>query len=321
MQRPNASPEAAEVAAWANALLDRVERSIVGKRAVVEQCLVAAIAGGHLLIEDAPGVGKTTLARALSSALGLSFARVQCTSDLLPSDILGVTIFEQAAGRFTFKPGPIFHEIVLVDELNRASPRTQSALLEAMAEGAVSLEGLAHPLPAPFLLIATQNPLEHAGTYQLPDSQLDPFLMRVSLGYPPADAERRLVEEDGRRQGLDPRGPAGDGAARLVAAQEAARAMKIAPEIADYLMRLVEATRQSPLVASGASTRGALLLARAVRARCLLRGRDYALPDDVKALLAPCLGHRLTLAGSRQGSRAAEAERVLADLAERTPVP
>ena len=308
-----------ETAAWAQGVVDRVERSIVGKRAVVEQCLVAAVAGGHLLIEDAPGVGKTTLARSLASALGLSFARVQCTSDLLPSDILGVNVFEQAAGRFQFRPGPIFHEVVLVDELNRASPRTQSALLEAMAEGSVSLEGQAHALPRPFLVLATQNPLEHAGTYPLPDSQLDRFLMRLSLGYPPGDAERRLVEEDGRR-GEGPPLPAAGGAAPLVAAQSQARAVRIAPEISDYLMRLVEATRQSPHLAMGASTRGALLLARAVRARCLLRGRDYALPDDVKALLAPCLGHRLTLAGNRQG-RIAEAERVLADIAERTPVP
>jgi MoxR-like ATPase len=313
------------MAAWSKRVLDNVERSVVGKRAVVEQCLVAAIAGGHLLIEDAPGVGKTTLARALSSALSLGFARVQCTSDLLPSDILGVTVYDpaqgQAKGQFTFKPGPIFHEVVLVDELNRASPRTQSALLEAMAEGSVSLEGQAHPLPQPFLVLATQNPLEHVGTYPLPDSQLDRFLMRLTLGYPPADAERRLIEGDGDRLGSAEVTDPGSGATSLLDAQAAARAVRLAPEVADYLMRLVEATRRSPHLASGASTRGALLLSRAVRARALLRGRDFALPDDVKALLLPCLGHRMTAAGSRQGLQASEAARILADIAERTPVP
>ncbi|MHB8417933.1 MAG: AAA family ATPase [Myxococcales bacterium] len=319
MQHPIAS-STSETAAWANAVVERVELAISGKRSTIEQCLIAAVAGGHLLIEDAPGVGKTTLARSLAAALGLSFARVQCTSDLLPSDILGVNVFEQATGRFHFRAGPIFHEVVLVDELNRASPRTQSALLEAMAEGSVSLEGQAHALPRPFLLLATQNPLEHAGTYPLPDSQLDRFLMRLALGYPPRDAERRLVEEDGRRADGTTGAAPSDGAA-LLAAQAAARTVRIAPEIADYLMRLVEATRASPHLAVGASTRGALLLSRAVRARCLLRGRDYALPDDVKALLGPCLGHRLTLAGQQQGPRLAEAERILADIAERTPVP
>ena len=210
---------------------------------------------------------------------------------------------------------------MLVDELNRASPRTQSALLEAMAEGSVSLEGQAHPLPQPFLVLATQNPLEHAGTYPLPDSQLDRFLMRLTLGYPPADAERRLIEGDGERAGSTEVTDPGTGATSLLDAHAAARAVRLAPEVADYLMRLVEATRHSQHLASGASTRGALLLSRAVRARALLRGRDFALPDDVKALLTPCLGHRMTLAGTRQASQASEAERILSDIAERTPVP
>ncbi len=321
MQRTAPIQSAVAIASWSQRVIAVVERSIVGKRAVIEQCLVGAVAGGHLLIEDAPGVGKTTLARALATALGLGFARVQCTSDLLPSDILGVTVFDQAQGKFQFKPGPVFHEVVLVDELNRASPRTQSALLEAMAEGAVSLEGQSHPLPQPFLVLATQNPLEHAGTYPLPDSQLDRFLMRLTLGYPPADAERRLIEGDGERSGSTEVTDPGTGATSLLDAHAAARAVRLAPEVADYLMRLVEATRHSPHLASGASTRGALLLSRAVRARALLRGRDFGLPDDVKALLAPCLGHRMTLAGGRQGSQASEADRILADIAERTPVP
>ncbi len=307
--------------AWAQEALDLVERIVVGKRAVAEQSLVAVLGGGHVLIEDVPGVGKTTLARTLAVALGLRFARVQCTSDLLPSDILGVTIFEQSRGAFLFRPGPIFHEVVLLDEINRASPRTQSALLEAMAEGTVSIDGSAHPLPRPFIVFATQNPLEHAGTYPLPDSQLDRFLMRLSLGYPPRDAERDLIVRDGGWPTEGDPGKPGAGVAALLAAQAAARAVRVDPKIADYLLRLVEATRQSPHLSTGASTRGALLLARAVRARALLRGRDYALPDDVKALLGPCLCHRVVPSGPRRGSSTAEAERILADIAERVPLP
>ncbi len=318
MQRPSAS---SSPASWFAAALDAVEQVVLGKRAVIEQSLVAAIAGGHVLVEDAPGVGKTTLARSLAAVLGLRFGRVQCTSDLLPSDVVGVTVFDAARATFQFRPGPIFHEVVLVDELNRASPRTQSALLEAMAEGSVSLEGATHPLPSPFLLLATQNPLEHAGTYPLPESQLDRFLMRVSLGYPPPSDERRLVEQDGDRPTVESLAAIAEGAEALRSAQEAARAVTIAPPVSDYLLRLVEATRQSPHLAAGASTRGALLLGRAVRARALIRGRDYALPDDVKALLAPCLAHRVVLAGARAGAAAAAAERVLSDISERVPVP
>lgn len=304
---------------WARALLDQIDKVVVGKRAEVELCLTCAIAGGHLLIEDAPGLGKTSLARALAQTLGLTFARVQCTSDLLPTDILGVTVLG-ADGRFDFRPGPIFHQLVLVDELNRASPRTQSALLEAMAEGAVSLEGAARPLPAPFLVIATQNPLEHAGTYPLPESQLDRFLLRIALGYPPPDAERRLLQEDGARQ-RQPALPSVLSTDELLRAQDQARRVQLGPEVADYLARVVEATRQSDHLSAGASTRGALLLARAARARALLRGRDYVLPDDVKALGVPCLAHRVALQSGRAGAGRREAETLLRDLIERVPVP
>jgi MoxR-like ATPase len=306
---------------WLRPVSEAVERVVVGKHEAIEQCLVAALAGGHVLIEDAPGVGKTTLARCIASALGLSFSRIQCTSDLLPSDVLGVTVFDQPRATFQFRPGPIFHQVVLVDELNRASPRTQSALLEAMGEGAVSVEGSPRLLPSPFLILATQNPLEHAGTYPLPDSQLDRFLMRIALGYPPPDAERRLLVDDGIRPVDPPPPPPGAGPEALLRGQEMARAVSMAPEVADYLMRVVEASRQSGHLASGASTRGALLLSRAARARALLRGRDHVLPDDVKALLIPCLSHRLTMAGLRQTPDRKEAERLIADLAERVPVP
>jgi MoxR-like ATPase len=306
-------------AEWASQVMKSVGRVVLGKPEQIELCLTAALSGGHMLIEDAPGVGKTSLARALASALGLSFARIQCTSDLLPSDIIGVTVFDQGRGSFEFREGPLFHQLVLVDELNRASPRTQSALLEAMAEGAVSLEGQPRLLPAPFLVIATQNPLEHAGTYPLPDSQLDRFLFRIALGYPPPAAERQLLQDDAvpptSAPVLDSRGAA------LLRAQEAVREVRLSPEVADYLARLVESTRHSEQLATGASTRGALLLARAARARALLRRRDFVLPEDVKSLLVPALSHRVSLAGSHQTWDRRGAERVIADIAERVPVP
>lgn len=306
-------------AEWASQVMKSVGRVVLGKPEQIELCLTAALAGGHLLIEDAPGVGKTSLARALASALGLSFSRIQCTSDLLPSDIIGVTVFDQGRGSFEFREGPLFHQLVLVDELNRASPRTQSALLEAMAEGAVSLEGQPRLLPAPFLVIATQNPLEHAGTYPLPDSQLDRFLFRIALGYPPPDAERKLLQDDAVSPSsapvLDTRG------ASLLQAQEDVREVRLSPEVADYLARLVEATRESDQLTTGASTRGALLLARAARARALLRRRDFVLPEDVKSLLVAALSHRVSLAGGHQNWDRRGAERVIADIAERVPVP
>ncbi len=319
MLRLNAVENEVAPAEWASRVMDAVGRVVLGKPEQIELCLTAALAGGHLLIEDAPGVGKTSLARALASALGLSFARIQCTSDLLPSDILGVTVFDQARGSFEFREGPLFHQLVLVDELNRASPRTQSALLEAMAEGAVSLEGQPRLLPSPFLVIATQNPLEHAGTYPLPDSQLDRFLFRIALGYPPPDAERRLLQDDSTSPSniaaLDARGTA------LLEAQTDVREVRLSPEVADYLARLVEATRASDQLSTGASTRGALLLGRAARARALLHGRDFVLPDDVKALLVPALAHRVSLSGGSQTWDRRGAERVIADLAERVSVP
>jgi MoxR-like ATPase len=319
MHKLDPAENGAVAADWAAEVMKSVGRVVLGKPEQIELCLTAALAGGHILIEDAPGVGKTSLARALASALGLSFARIQCTSDLLPSDIIGVTVFDQAQGSFEFREGPLFHQLVLVDELNRASPRTQSALLEAMAEGAVSLEGQPRLLPAPFLVIATQNPLEHAGTYPLPDSQLDRFMFRIALGYPPPAAERQLLQHEAAAPSsapvLDSRG------ATLLQAQEEAREVRLSPEVADYLARHIEATRHSEQLAAGASTRGAILLARAARARALLRRRDFVLPEDVKSLLVPTLSHRVSLARGSQGWDRRGAERVIADIAEQVAVP
>ena len=281
-------------------------------------------AGGHPLHRgDAPGSARRAWRGHWPRLWVPLFRHIQCTSAGFAAleDIIGVTVFDQGRGSFEFREGPLFHQLVLVDELNRASPRTQSALLEAMAEGAVSLEGQPRLLPAPFLVIATQNPLEHAGTYPLPDSQLDRFLVPLSaLGVLPRRPPRRqLLQHDAASPSsapiLDTRG------ASLLQAQEDVREVRLSPEVADYLARLVEATRQSDQLTTGASTRGALLLARAARARALLRHRDFVLPEDVKSLLVAALSHRVSLAGGHQNWDRRGAERVIADIAERVPVP
>lgn len=315
------SPE--EARSLATALEKNIARALKGKGEVIELALAALAAGGHLLLEDVPGVGKTTLAHALARSLDLSFSRIQFTSDLLPGDITGVSVYDQRASAFVFKPGPLFANLVLADEINRTTPRTQSCLLEAMAEGQVSVDGAARPLPAPFLVLATQNPHEHAGTYPLPESQLDRFLLRLSVGYPSAEVERDLLLGGGTQDELrDLRPVATAGEVRRL--QAGVSGVRVAREIADYVLALIAATRSSPLVSLGASPRGALALLGVAKARALLRGRAYVEPDDVKELCVPCLAHRVTLSGRGAGGGEVErqgAERVIRDLVERVAVP
>ncbi len=300
-----------------------VGKAIEGKRAAIRLALCAIVGGGHLLIEDLPGVGKTTLAQALSRALGLDFARVQFTSDLLPSDVIGAQVFDQREAAFSFRPGPVFARVVLADEINRAPPRTQSALLEAMSERQVSVDGVSHPLPSPFIVLATQNPIDQSGTYPLPDSQLDRFLLRLSLGYPPPHVERALVaSRDATVSVLDRVQPRLD-AETLIALQRMAQRVRVERSLADYLARVTEATRQTRLFSVGASTRGLLALASAARAHALIDGRDFLLPDDVRAVAVACLSHRVQLAsGPVDGfAERAESERVIQSILERVELP
>ncbi|MBI4706212.1 MAG: MoxR family ATPase [Deltaproteobacteria bacterium] len=304
-----------------DALRAAVGRALEGKPDAVELGLTALLAKGHLLIEDVPGVGKTTLARAIAKAVGGELARIQFTSDLLPGDVLGVSVFDQPRNEFVFKQGPIFANMVLADEINRASPRTQSALLEAMNEGQVSAEGESIPLPDPFFVIATQNPLDYAGTYPLPESQLDRFMVRLRIGYPPSQVEHRLVmRPDADRvrdvpQVLDP--------ARLVTLQREVERVRLDPSLAHYLQAVISATRTSPAVAIGASPRAGMNLSRAARARAMLRGREFCIADDIHDLTVPVLAHRVRLAAQADGYVPCydEAEATIRDLVARIPIP
>jgi MoxR-like ATPase len=270
-------------------LRGQVERRVLGKGNVVELALVCVLAGGHLLLEDVPGVGKTTLGLALARALGGRFRRVQFTSDLLPSDILGATVLDPRTGAFAFRAGPIFANVVLADEINRTTPRTQSALLEAMNERQVSVDGETLPLPDPFLVIATQNPHEYQGTWPLPDSQLDRFLVRTSMGYPSRDAERAILR--GEAHPVDADEPVSVDA--LASLRQEVASVRVHAELEDYVLDLVAATRASPALSRGVSTRGAEALLRAARALARLRRRPYVIPEDIRALAVPVLAHRV----------------------------
>ncbi|KSD10100.1 AAA family ATPase [Pseudomonas aeruginosa] len=274
------------------ACLKAVDEILLGKDRQVRLALACLLARGHLLIEDLPGMGKTTLSHALARVLGLSFQRIQFTSDLLPGDILGTSVFDKDSGQFVFHPGPIFAELVLADEINRATPKSQSALLEAMEEGQVTIEGATRPLPEPFFVIATQNPASQGGTFSLPESQLDRFLMRLSLGYPGRAAERSLLLGEARRDLLPRLEPLLDHAA-LAAFQAEVPKVRASDALVDYVLRLVEATRTQPVFALGLSPRGSLALLAAARAWALLAGRDYVIPEDVQAVLPAVAGHRL----------------------------
>ena len=274
------------------ACLKAVDEILLGKDRQVRLALACLLARGHRLIEDLPGMGKTTLSHALARVLGLSFQRIQFTSDLLPGDILGTSVFDKDSGQFVFHPGPIFAELVLADEINRATPKSQSALLEAMEEGQVTIEGATRPLPEPFFVIATQNPASQGGTFSLPESQLDRFLMRLSLGYPGRAAERSLLLGEARRDLLPRLEPLLDHAA-LAAFQAEVPKVRASDALVDYVLRLVEATRTQPAFALGLSPRGSLALLAAARAWALLAGRDYVIPEDVQAVLPAVAGHRL----------------------------
>ncbi len=296
-----------------------VEQVFVGKREVVELVMIAVLARGHVLFEDVPGVGKTTLARTFAHVLGLTHNRIQFASDLLPADIVGVGIYDQETRQFEFKPGPVFCHVLLADEINRTTPRTQSALLEAMAEARATVDGVTHDLPRPHLVLATQNPREFHGTFPLPESQLDRFLVRTSVGYLEADAEMALIARHGAPAQLPE--PAADATVveQLIASAEAVR---VAPEVLSYLHALVQATRNHRALELGLSTRAAIGLYRAVQARALVKGRTFATPDDIQQLFVPVANHRVVLAGlaGQAGERTA-VESVLHQIVESVPAP
>ncbi|HXY04912.1 MAG TPA: AAA family ATPase [Burkholderiaceae bacterium] len=297
----------------------RIATIIVGKELQIRQSLTCLLAGGHLLIEDAPGVGKTTLAHAIAISLGLPFRRIQFTSDLLPSDVIGVSVYERSSAQFIFHPGPIFSEVLLADEINRASPKTQSALLEAMEESQVSIDGMARPLPQPFFVIATQNPMHQVGTFPLPESQLDRFLMCISLGYPDHAAERALLAGDSRRDMLKAM-PAISRASDLLTAQIEVKQVFCSDALLDYVQALLANTRTSGAYVEGLSPRAGLALLAAARAWAWLDGRDHVIPEDVQNVVPGVVGHRLR-AAKRDGSRALHGQELATHLLQAVAVP
>lgn len=300
-------------------ILDNVDKVVVGKRGAVQLALLAAMCGGHVLVDDVPGVGKTILAKSLAISLGCSFKRIQFTPDLLPSDVIGASIFNQRTGEFDFRPGPVMAQVMLADEVNRGTPKAQAALLEAMEESQITVDGVTHPLPKPFLVLATQNPLEHEGTFSLPEAQRDRFFARISLGYPSITDEVLVLERQQFRHPVADLGAVTE-PAELLDLQEAVRGIYVDQLIKEYIVRIVDATRHNEMLSVGASPRGTLALFKGIQARTVLEGRDYALPEDVKALVKPVLGHRIILSPT---ARVAEAtvNDVLEDVVHSIAVP
>jgi MoxR-like ATPase len=309
----------ADIKEVAEKLLENVEKVIVGKTEPIRLTIIGLLCQGHILIEDVPGTGKTMLAKSLARSIGCSFNRIQFTPDMLPSDITGVSIFNQKTSEFEFRAGPIMAQIVLTDEINRATPKTQAALLEAMEERQVTVDGVTHPLPEPFMVLATQNPIEYEGTFQLPEAQMDRFLLRISLGYPATKDEIRMLDLQKivhpiteLKQVLE--------ADELLEAQQLVRGIGVSNEIKDYIVGLVDASRKYDEVYLGASPRGSLALFRSSQARAALHGRDYVIPDDVKSMAVPALAHRL-IVGSAARIRDVDARDIVGEILSRVPVP
>ena len=303
----------------ARRIIENVSKVIVGKTTVIEQALATLIARGHVLLEDVPGVGKTMLAKSLSTSIGCSFKRIQFTPDLLPSDVSGISVYNQATGEFQFRPGPIIAEVVLADEINRATPKTQSALLEAMEELQVTVDGVTHHLHHPFIVIATQNPIEYEGTFPLPEAQLDRFLMRIGLGYPDFAEELSIIEQQEQTHPIESLKPVAT-PEDVVGLQEASKSVYVDQTVREYIVNLTEATREHRDVALGASPRASLGLFRAARAMALVLDRDYVIPDDINTLASPVMAHRMILSPSAR-MRGVRSTDVVADILNTVPVP
>jgi MoxR-like ATPase len=309
-----------ELQALCNRLLDNVGQVVLGKSEVIKLAVVALLAEGHILVEDVPGVGKTLLARALAASIDCSFRRIQFTPDLLPSDVLGSSVYHAPSGEFVFKPGPLFSNVVLADEINRTTPRTQSALLEAMSDRQVSVEGKTYPLDPPFIVLATQNPFEFEGTYVLPESQLDRFMIRLRMGYPIRAEERRVLASHREGEPVDSLGPSLT-ANEVLRLQQAVRQVQVEDAITDYLLDIVHMTRRSEDLHVGVSTRGALTLYRAAQSLALVSGREFVIPDDIKTLAVPILSHRVLGKSFLQAGEFGAAEAIIRDIVDRARVP
>jgi len=322
MKAPDITMSTAATSSLISQLQRAIARVIRGKDDAIELALVALLGRGHLLIEDVPGVGKTTLAQSLAHSFHCSFQRIQFTSDMLPSDVVGISVFNQVEQQFEFKPGPIFANIVLADEINRTTPKTQSALLEAMNEAQVTVDAHTHPLPRPFMVLATQNPIEHHGTYPLPESQMDRFLIRIRMGYPSRESEKEIIRNNSGASPVDKIAALMD-AADVIAMQETVSRVKVEESLLDYALEIVERTRQTEQLSLGVSPRGAVMLHRAAQARAFLEGRDYCLPDDFKRLVVPVFAHRVVVSSRYVSTqkKSEQAETILREIMDTTRVP